>query len=598
MENKIRDNTAHARVVGYGRVSTEKQEDNNSLTIQKEAYDRDKVRYGWAEFPFVEESGSGTTIRERDGIREVLRLVRSGELDGVWVIDTDRLCRPEDLRDLAEIYDAFVETDVKLVTPTRVYDLRVDNDLFSFDIEGVLAKHNRRRLLQNMNRGKIQTAKEGRNAGGSAPDGYLVDPKTGKYVLDPDRAEYARLAWDLVYNHDYTLRNLVKEYEKRGIRSKSGKKWSLTHFHDMFLNEEYLGKYIYGKTKFTKDRRTGGIIRTKVPRNDWIVVENAHESMVSQELFYGVQEKLRWRRKRLNHNTHMLTAIGTCYLCGHPLHVKYSGEKRKIKYVCTNKRGGCSSRWLDFFDLNERVWNKFKLILESPELIEKLATPLKSIEYRLQQLRERQKKIQVEIDKVETKKQKLLDLYLDGKYSKVDLDTKKEELEQNVNAYKSEYRMATAGIRALEEQPNDLAEIIKYMKVLHYTDTKLTYDQKVRIFRQFVFKVRFDANLDFEMELYKTPLGEIPANFRSFPKNLPETRGDGGNKGGGGGGLPPPVPVQTPVLDGLGNMLGQDVGGASQVTYSSSHLHRPDKNALYFPTIKLSFERLNELISV
>lgn len=572
MENKIWDVNSHARVVGYGRVSTEDQMKRYSPAVQLEAYEKDRSRYNWIELPFMFESGSGTSIDERPVFREVLRMIQCGEVDAIWVIDPDRLCRPNDLRLWVEIYEICIESDVKLVTPSRFYDLNVDDDLFIYDVQGVLAKHNRKRLLQNMNRGKLAKAKDGRNAGGSAPDGYLVDPKTGKYIVDPDRGEYARLAWDLVYNHDYTLRNLVKEYEKRGIRSKSGKKWSLTHFHDMFLNEEYLGKYIYGKTKFTKDRRTGGIIRTKVPQKDWIVVENAHESMVSQELFYGVQEKLRWRRKRLNHNTHMLTAIGTCYLCGHPLHVKYSGEKRKIKYVCTNKRGGCSSRWLDFFDLNERVWNKFKLILESPELIEKLATPLKSIEYRLQQLRERQKKIQVEIDKVETKKQKLLDLYLDGKYSKVDLDTKKEELEQNVNAYKSEYRMATAGIRALEEQPNDLAEIIKYMKVLHYTDTKLTYDQKVRIFRQFVFKVRFDANLDFEMELYKTPLGEIPANFRSFPKNLPETRGGGGNKGGGGGGLPPPISIQTPVLNSLGNMLGQNSLGASQVTYCSAHL--------------------------
>jgi len=555
MTNKIWEVNSCARMANYRRVSTEEQEENNSFKVQAEAYERDQKRYGWVTIASIEESGSGTSIILREGIREVLRLVRCGEVDGVYVIDPDRLIRPENLRDLAEVYDAFVENDVKLVTPTRVYDLSIDNDLFSFDIEGVLAKHNRRRLLQNMNRGKIATAKEGRNAGGAAPEGYIVDQKTGKYIFDPDRAENARLAWDLVYNHDYTLRALVKEYDKRGIRSRTGKKWSLTHFHNMFYNEEYLGKYIYGRTKYLKDRKTGEHKKIKVPQKDWIIVDEAHDPLVTKELFYGVQEKLHLRAKRINHMTHMLTGIATCYLCGSPVHVKFSGDKRKPKYVCTKKETGCTSRWLDFYDLNDRVWDKFKLILENPDLIEKLAMPLKNVEYRLQELRDRQQKIQTEIAKIETKKQKLLDLYLDNKYSKTELDEKKEELENNIFAYRSEYNLATAGIRALEEQPNDLAEIIKYMKVLHYTDTKLTYDQKVRILRQFVYRVKLDEKLEFEMELYKTPIGELPVSFRSFPKHLNSE-----------------VAVKGTVLDSLGKVLGSDSLASSQVTYSSAHL--------------------------
>jgi hypothetical protein len=325
----------------------------------------------------------------------------------------------------------------------------------------------------------------------------------------------------------------------------------------MFFNEEYLGKYIYGRTKFIKDRKTGKYNRIKVPQKDWIIVENAHEPLVSKEVFYGVQEKLRWRRKRINHNTHLLTGIATCYLCGNSVHVKFSGEKRKPRYVCTNKRNGCASRWLDFFDLNDRVWNKFKLVLENPDLIEKLATPLKSVEYRLRELRDRQQKIQSEITKIEVKKQKLLDLYLDGRYSKVDLDTKKEELEKNVLAYRSEYDLAMAGIRALEEQPNDLAEIIKYMKVLHYTDTKLTYDQKVRIFRQFVYRVNLNEKLDFEMDLYKTPLGEIPANFRSFPKDM--------------GGLG----ENSAIKGAVSGRFGPNALVASPANYCSDHFQNP-----------------------
>lgn len=553
MINKIWHNNSHARVVGYGRVSTEKQEDNNSLRVQAEAYDRDKRRYGWNNLPFIEESGSGTSIQARGGVKEVLRLVASGEVDGVWVIDPDRLCRPEDLRDLAEIYETFVQSDVKLVTPTRIYDLSIDNDLFSFDIEGVLAKHNRRRLLQNMNRGKIAAAKEGRNAGGAAPDGYDVDHKTGKYIIDPQRADYVRLAWDLVYNKDYTLRQLVSEFDKRGIRSVSGKKWSLTHFHDMFFNEEYLGKYIYGKTKIIRDRKTGRVRRVKRPRNEWIVVENAHQPLINEELFYGVQEKLRWRRKRINYYTHLLTAIATCPLCGSPLHVKYSHGGQNPKYVCTEKRRGCASRWLNLNELNDKVWDKFKRLLENPDLVKKLASPLESVEYRLNELRNKLKRVQEEIGKVEVKKKKLLDLYLDAKFTKTELDEKNEELNKSLQTSRHEFDVLNAGIKALSEQPNDLTEIIKYMRILYCSKTKLTYSQKVRIFRQFVYKVKLDQHLEFDFELYKTPLGDVPLKFRSFPRQL-ETA------------------VQTPVLNRLGDVLGQNISSSLKVTYSSSYL--------------------------
>ena len=93
------------------------------------------------------------------------------------------------------------------------------------------------------------------------------------------------------------------------------------------------------------------------------------------------------------------------------------------------------------------------------------------------------------------------------------------------------------------------------MKVLHYTDTKLTYEQKVRTLRQFVYRVKLDEKLEFEMELYKTPIGELPVSFRSFPKHLNSEPA-----------------VKGAVLDSFGNVLGTDVLASSQVTYSSAHL--------------------------
>jgi hypothetical protein len=113
------------------------------------------------------------------------------------------------------------------------------------------------------------------------------------------------------------------------------------------------------------------------------------------------------------------------------------------------------------------------------------------------------------------------------------------------------------------------------MRILCYSESKLSYEQKVRIFRHFVHKVRLNEKFEFVLELYRTPVGEIPEHFRSFPKELKEE-----------------VAVQGAVLDSFGEVLATDVLAPGQVTYSSAHLHNPNTNSPYFPTIKINSQDL------
>src|SRR5208283_4289538 len=142
--------------------------------------------------------------------------------------------------------------------------------------------------------------------------------------------------------------------------------------------------YIYGMTKHTKDKRTGKHIRTKVPKSEWIIVPHAHEPLVSEEIFYAVQEKLRRRTRRINFYVHMLTEIAVCPICGSTMKIGFSkgaGGKNVPKYVCKGKAdgNGCLARRIELNELNEKVWNKFKQLLENPELIGQMAAPLKNM---------------------------------------------------------------------------------------------------------------------------------------------------------------------------------------------------------------------------
>lgn len=153
MKSKIYDANSHARMVNYRRVGVKYQHGISSLKMQREAYEKDRKLYGWVTVASIEDIGSGASL-SRDGIKKVLRLIKNKEVDGIYVTSPDRLYRPGGLRDLAGICDAFIKNNVKLVTPARVYDLNREGDLLSFDIQGLLAKYNRRCILEKIKKCK------------------------------------------------------------------------------------------------------------------------------------------------------------------------------------------------------------------------------------------------------------------------------------------------------------------------------------------------------------------------------------------------------------------------------------------------------------
>jgi len=122
----------------------------------------------WQSLGFFPETGSGTSVINRPVLCNILQRIQNGGGDALWVKKTDRLSRPENLGDLSLISQTLEGSNTLLMVDTRSMDLREDNPVLMLDFEGVLAKHFRRQLLRNMNRGKVRKAEMGRKAGGQA----------------------------------------------------------------------------------------------------------------------------------------------------------------------------------------------------------------------------------------------------------------------------------------------------------------------------------------------------------------------------------------------------------------------------------------------
>ncbi|MBR6101735.1 MAG: recombinase family protein [Ruminococcus sp.] len=70
--------------------------------------------------------------------------------------------------------------------------------------------------------------------------------------------------------------------------------WHVTSIRVILENEVYLGKLIYGKQK-SKSMKSKQ--KVKCPREEWIVVENCHEPIITQELWDSAHRMLSSKRR-------------------------------------------------------------------------------------------------------------------------------------------------------------------------------------------------------------------------------------------------------------------------------------------------------------
>ena len=129
--------------------------------------------------------------------------------------------------------------------------------------------------------------------------------------------------------------------------------WHVTSIRAILNNEVYLGKLVYGKQR-NKSMKSKEKVRN--PKEDWIVVENCHEPIITQELWDTVHKILNAKhRPAKTGEIQMFAGLLYCSDCGHAL--TYSQKKHKDgsyhgAYSCwmykTHGKEYCASHYITF----------------------------------------------------------------------------------------------------------------------------------------------------------------------------------------------------------------------------------------------------------
>ena len=449
--------------VGYARLSifeTRDRADSEALQNQKEL-----LRQYIANAPdlqlvgIFEDNGQTGTNFDRAGFETMMETVRSGKANCIVVKDLSRFGRDyvEAGNYLEHIFpfmgvrfisisDGYDNADATTADCLTVALKNMVNQMYSKDIS---------RKSGSVLREKIR---RGEFIGAFASYGYRKDPADGhRIVVDPEAAGVVREIFrrKLEGQGDTAITRWLNaagvpspgcyRYQKGIILDKRFaryKPWLVQSVKDILRNEVYLGRMVQGRRR--SDFYAGRPDK-RLPRDEWTVVENTHEPIISREDFDAVQaicvERNAAYRARLGKYDHLgkreniLKGLVYCSDCGRTM-VRYKqvshGKNVSYYYLCPSyaamlEQSGCSYKFLPEDFLLDSLEQVIQKEIEQAEDMTALAKRLSArVSGKTDQGAMMLKKLNAQLERVEETRRNAMRDYLGGQMEQTDYELLKE----------------------------------------------------------------------------------------------------------------------------------------------------------------------------
>ena len=276
-----------------------------------------------------EEVMSGSTLEDREKIKNVLANVKQNKYDAILCIAYDRLSRG-DKEDQGKIEKVLKKYDTLIITPSKLYDLNSDEGETSAEIDGFIARIEYRRIKRRMEDGKHRSTMLGQNVSSRVPYGFYKDAETKKLKPLEEEAEIVRLVYKLCIE-GYGCPSIATKLYNMGVKTRKGKDFTKKTVADLIKNVKYKGCQFYGATKHKKKSKEASFM------------ENAHDYIVSPE-DWNLANRMIAQRKPPIHNTKILknplATILKCFFCNNTMRGVH--DKGSIRLACDTL--GCECR--------------------------------------------------------------------------------------------------------------------------------------------------------------------------------------------------------------------------------------------------------------
>ncbi|UFU00332.1 recombinase family protein [Radiobacillus kanasensis] len=361
---------------------------------------------------------SGEFISERPKIQNLLRRVEAGLIEAVLVVDLDRLGRG-DMLDQGLLDRAFRYSGTKIITPTEYYDPEDESWELVFGVKSLVARQELKAITRRLQNGRRNSVSEGKSISKKPPYGYLRDEHLKLYP-DPDTAWAVKKMFQMM-KEGHGRKAVSAELDKLGVSPPTkNNNWSSTTITAIIRNEVYLGHMIWGKVRYQK--KNGRYNRKKVPESEWVIHRNAHEPIVSQELWDAANTAHSGRfrpstvvTKKLSNP---LAGIVKCDVCGYVMRNQPRKDRPNSLLRCAQPscKGVQKGSLLKLVE--KRILESLEEYINQFEIKEEPKTEFQESDISLKERAINKK--EKEIDELNTQKNNLHDLLERGVY---DIDT-------------------------------------------------------------------------------------------------------------------------------------------------------------------------------
>lgn len=437
----------HLKVTYYARVSTEKEEQlnslNNQITYFKEYIKSNK---NWQYIDgYIDEGITGTSSKKRENFMRMIEDGKNKKFDLIVTKEVSRFSR--DTIDSLLYTRKLLDYDVCVYfTSDNIITASNDGEL-RLTIMSSMAQDEVRKLSERTKFGFKRSLEKGRVLGNDNIWGYKKDD--GKLVIDEEESKVVKEIFEVYANDEKIgLKNLSLYLKDRGMFNRNGNPIHQNTLKKIIQNPKYKGFYTGGLSTVVNYKSKK---RNFNHPSEWKIYEDnqAVPPIVSKELWEKANQKLLSRSKSAKlyqkHQTkYPLSGKIYCekHKCGFVRKVKHYKTKGDIvRWICQDYNNTGRKNCPTSFVLEQDIYNILLNIFKSyekyeDEITQELLSFYNEILYK-QENDSKEIELQNEINSLLNKKEKLLDLALDGILSKEDLKVKKLTIERELESLKA-----------------------------------------------------------------------------------------------------------------------------------------------------------------
>lgn len=335
---KIDDNSSY-RVCAYCRVSTDQDDQVNSLQAQLDFFEEYFEDYNnWIKVGiFADEGISGTSLNKRDEFNRMCALAKAGKIDVILTKEVSRFSR--NIKDFLNILHDLMAHNVSIYFLAEDLTTEIPEDMNKITELIVKAQAESEKTSRRVQWGQERKMRKGVVFGRKEMYAYrIVKDDSGKqhFVIVEDEADVVRAIFNWFASGDgtHTIARRLEQQGKKTQRYKNG--WTNTVILRILRNEKYVGDLLQGKT-FTKDPLTHKKQYNRGDRNMYYIKDHhPDEAIIDRELWDKVQRILEEKApseeiKAKHSNRYWTSGKIYCGLCG-GRYVSYRKKQKNTAY--------------------------------------------------------------------------------------------------------------------------------------------------------------------------------------------------------------------------------------------------------------------------